>query len=179
MVLSGVVDWRFNRYYAGSFTGCRWWAWWLLGGCKLFTSLVYFHISKKIIYILGSKVTTVTCTYFMEIVRLLTHSSLFSFICLVYYYAYVYPSCIKDAAQWNHVLPLYRNSINCSDNTTLLPPEWFLLLCFLFIFPLPSKSFERNNGYIAPSYNEEASSANKIKMKLKEFHKRYAFQTRL
>ncbi|XP_042945147.1 sodium/hydrogen exchanger 6-like isoform X2 [Carya illinoinensis] len=28
-----------------------------------------------------------------------------------------------------------------------------------------------NNGYIAPSYDEETSSANKIKMKLKEFHK--------
>jgi sodium/hydrogen exchanger 8 len=33
------------------------------------------------------------------------------------------------------------------------------------------ESFEGNNGYIAPSYNEEASSGNKIKMKLKEFHK--------
>ncbi|XP_059437165.1 sodium/hydrogen exchanger 6-like [Corylus avellana] len=40
-------------------------------------------------------------------------------------------------------------------------------------------SFERNNGYIAPSYNEEASSANKIKMKLKEFHKSTASFTAL
>ncbi|KAK4588762.1 hypothetical protein RGQ29_019675 [Quercus rubra] len=31
--------------------------------------------------------------------------------------------------------------------------------------------FEENNGYVAPSYDEELSSGNKIKMKLKEFHK--------
>ncbi|CAJ1962807.1 unnamed protein product [Sphenostylis stenocarpa] len=33
-------------------------------------------------------------------------------------------------------------------------------------------NFDGNNGYIAPPYNEESSSGNKIKMKLKEFHKR-------
>lgn len=32
-------------------------------------------------------------------------------------------------------------------------------------------NFDGNNGYIAPPYNEESSSGNKIKMKLKEFHK--------
>ncbi|XP_020220834.1 sodium/hydrogen exchanger 6 [Cajanus cajan] len=32
-------------------------------------------------------------------------------------------------------------------------------------------NFDDNNGYIAPPYNEESSSGNKIKMKLKEFHK--------
>ncbi|KAL2341457.1 hypothetical protein Fmac_009397 [Flemingia macrophylla] len=32
-------------------------------------------------------------------------------------------------------------------------------------------NFDENNGYIAPPYNEESSSGNKIKMKLKEFHK--------
>ncbi|KAI3949267.1 hypothetical protein MKW92_041271 [Papaver armeniacum] len=34
------------------------------------------------------------------------------------------------------------------------------------------ESFE-NSGYIAPSYDEGASSGSKLKMKLKEFHKRY------
>ncbi|RDX83538.1 Sodium/hydrogen exchanger 6 [Mucuna pruriens] len=32
-------------------------------------------------------------------------------------------------------------------------------------------NFDGNNGYIAPPYNEESSSGNKIKMKLKEFHR--------
>ncbi|KHN40748.1 Sodium/hydrogen exchanger 6 [Glycine soja] len=36
-----------------------------------------------------------------------------------------------------------------------------------------------NNGYIAPPYNEESSSGNKIKMKLKEFHKTAASFTAL
>ena len=43
---------------------------------------------------------------------------------------------------------------------------------FILCFPPPTKIFEENNGYIAPSYDEELSSGNKIKMKLKEFHKR-------
>ncbi|KAL6281820.1 hypothetical protein ACE6H2_012749 [Prunus campanulata] len=41
------------------------------------------------------------------------------------------------------------------------------------------ESFEGNNGYIAPSYNEEASSGNRIKMKLKEFHQSTASFTAL
>lgn len=42
------------------------------------------------------------------------------------------------------------------------------------IFGFFCKNYEGNNGYIAPSYDEEeSSSGNKIKMKLKEFHKRY------
>ncbi|KAE9591560.1 putative cation/H+ exchanger, cation/H+ exchanger, CPA1 family [Lupinus albus] len=32
-------------------------------------------------------------------------------------------------------------------------------------------NYEENNGYVAPSYEEETSSGSKIKMKLKEFHK--------
>uniref|UniRef100_A0A2P2M8L4 Sodium/hydrogen exchanger 6-like n=1 Tax=Rhizophora mucronata TaxID=61149 RepID=A0A2P2M8L4_RHIMU len=34
------------------------------------------------------------------------------------------------------------------------------------------ESFEGNNGYMAPSYNEESTSGNKLKLKLKEFHER-------
>ncbi|KAL4627949.1 hypothetical protein ACB092_05G203300 [Castanea dentata] len=41
------------------------------------------------------------------------------------------------------------------------------------------ESFEENNGYMAPSYDEELSSGNKIKMKLKEFHKSTASFTAL
>lgn len=37
------------------------------------------------------------------------------------------------------------------------------------------QSFEEHNGYVAPSYDEESSSGNRLKMKLKEFHKRYQF----
>ncbi|CAK9182201.1 unnamed protein product [Ilex paraguariensis] len=33
------------------------------------------------------------------------------------------------------------------------------------------ESFEEDNGYIAPSYDGEPSSGNRLKMKLKEFHK--------
>ncbi|KAH1208825.1 Sodium/hydrogen exchanger 6 [Glycine max] len=40
-------------------------------------------------------------------------------------------------------------------------------------------NFDGNNGYIAPHYNEESSSGNKIKMKLKEFHKTAASFTAL
>ncbi|RZB90181.1 Sodium/hydrogen exchanger 6 isoform A [Glycine soja] len=40
-------------------------------------------------------------------------------------------------------------------------------------------NFDGNNGYIAPPYNEESSSGNKIKMKLKEFHKTAASFTAL
>nr|DAD24242.1 TPA_asm: hypothetical protein HUJ06_025705 [Nelumbo nucifera] len=42
-----------------------------------------------------------------------------------------------------------------------------------------SESFEGNNGYIAPSYEEGASSGNGLKMKLKEFHKSTASFTAL
>ncbi|XP_050148679.1 sodium/hydrogen exchanger 6-like isoform X2 [Malus sylvestris] len=41
------------------------------------------------------------------------------------------------------------------------------------------ESFEGNNGYIAPSYNDEGSSGNRIKMKLKEFHQSTASFTAL
>ncbi|CAK7323398.1 unnamed protein product [Dovyalis caffra] len=34
-----------------------------------------------------------------------------------------------------------------------------------------SDSFDGNNGYVAPSYNEDATSGNGLRMKLKEFHK--------
>ncbi|XWS18051.1 hypothetical protein CRYUN_Cryun32bG0009300 [Craigia yunnanensis] len=34
------------------------------------------------------------------------------------------------------------------------------------------ESFEVNNGYVAPSYNEDGTTGNKLKMKLKEFRKR-------
>ncbi|XP_054802205.1 sodium/hydrogen exchanger 6-like isoform X2 [Prosopis cineraria] len=40
-------------------------------------------------------------------------------------------------------------------------------------------NFEGNHGYIAPSYDEESSSGNKIKMKLKEFHRSAASFTAL
>ncbi|XP_061354210.1 sodium/hydrogen exchanger 6-like isoform X1 [Gastrolobium bilobum] len=40
-------------------------------------------------------------------------------------------------------------------------------------------NYDGNNGYIAPSYDEESSSGNKIKMKLKEFHKSAASFTAL
>ncbi|XP_004486408.1 sodium/hydrogen exchanger 6 isoform X2 [Cicer arietinum] len=45
----------------------------------------------------------------------------------------------------------------------------------------PTANYEGNNGYIAPSYEEEesSSSGNKIKMKLKEFHKSAASFTAL
>ncbi|KAI4296110.1 hypothetical protein L6164_036095 [Bauhinia variegata] len=42
-----------------------------------------------------------------------------------------------------------------------------------------STNFEGNNGYIAPSYDGESSSGNKIKMKLKEFHRSAASFTAL
>ncbi|OVA10909.1 Na+/H+ exchanger [Macleaya cordata] len=41
------------------------------------------------------------------------------------------------------------------------------------------ESFEGNNGYIAPSYEEGASSGTKLKMRLKEFHKSTASFTAL
>ncbi|GAV70272.1 LOW QUALITY PROTEIN: Na_H_Exchanger domain-containing protein [Cephalotus follicularis] len=41
------------------------------------------------------------------------------------------------------------------------------------------ESFEGNNGYIAPSYDEDAPSGNRLKMKLKEFHKSTASFTAL
>ncbi|KAK0595250.1 hypothetical protein LWI29_004904 [Acer saccharum] len=34
-----------------------------------------------------------------------------------------------------------------------------------------SENFDGNNGYIAPSYDVDASSGNRLKMKLKEFHR--------
>ncbi|MED6171692.1 hypothetical protein PIB30_043115 [Stylosanthes scabra] len=34
-----------------------------------------------------------------------------------------------------------------------------------------TNNYEENNGYIAPSYDEESSSGSRFKMKLKEFHK--------
>ncbi|KAK1577093.1 hypothetical protein Q3G72_018930 [Acer saccharum] len=34
-----------------------------------------------------------------------------------------------------------------------------------------SENFDGNNGYIAPSYDADASSGNRLKMKLKEFHR--------
>ncbi|KAK7303478.1 hypothetical protein RJT34_14385 [Clitoria ternatea] len=40
-------------------------------------------------------------------------------------------------------------------------------------------NFDGNSGYIAPSYSEESSSGNRIKMKLKEFHKSAASFTAL
>ncbi|KAL5583334.1 hypothetical protein UlMin_015776, partial [Ulmus minor] len=36
---------------------------------------------------------------------------------------------------------------------------------------VPSQSFEENHAYLAPPFDEEPSSGNRIKMKLKEFHK--------
>ncbi|KAF5742807.1 Na+/H+ antiporter 6 isoform 2 [Tripterygium wilfordii] len=39
--------------------------------------------------------------------------------------------------------------------------------------------FDGNNGYLAPSYNEESTSGNRLKMKLKEFHKNAASFTAL
>ncbi|KAJ1427093.1 Cation/H+ exchanger [Sesbania bispinosa] len=39
--------------------------------------------------------------------------------------------------------------------------------------------FEENDGYISPSYDEESSSGNKIKMKLQEFHRSAASFTAL
>lgn len=45
------------------------------------------------------------------------------------------------------------------------------------IFGFLCKNYD-NNGYVAPSYDEEpSSSGNKIKMKLKEFHRRYSETT--
>ncbi|KAJ6814289.1 sodium/hydrogen exchanger 6-like [Iris pallida] len=41
------------------------------------------------------------------------------------------------------------------------------------------ESFEGNNGYIAPSYDEGTSSGSRLKMKLKEFHKSTASFTAL
>ncbi|KAL3519242.1 hypothetical protein ACH5RR_017391 [Cinchona calisaya] len=41
------------------------------------------------------------------------------------------------------------------------------------------ESFEGNNGYMAPSYDGESSSGNRLKMKLKEFHKSTASFTAL
>nr|XP_027085727.1 sodium/hydrogen exchanger 6-like isoform X3 [Coffea arabica] len=41
------------------------------------------------------------------------------------------------------------------------------------------ESFEGNNGYIAPPYDGESSSGNRLKMKLKEFHKSTASFTAL
>ncbi|RYR12194.1 hypothetical protein Ahy_B04g069729 isoform A [Arachis hypogaea] len=34
-----------------------------------------------------------------------------------------------------------------------------------------TNNYEENNGYVAPSYDEESSSGSRFKMKLKEFHK--------
>ena len=60
--------------------------------------------------------------------------------------------------------------------------NWMSLLhIFLSVSPstnifgfFDKNNYEGNNGYIAPSYDEESSSSgNKIKMKLKELHKRY------
>ncbi|KAG1326774.1 Sodium/hydrogen exchanger [Cocos nucifera] len=37
--------------------------------------------------------------------------------------------------------------------------------------PIGEQSYEGNNGYVAPSYEEGTSSGSRLKMKLKEFHK--------
>ncbi|KAJ7946489.1 Sodium/hydrogen exchanger [Quillaja saponaria] len=42
-----------------------------------------------------------------------------------------------------------------------------------------AQTFEGNNGYLDPSFNEDSSPGNKIKMKLKEFHKSAASFTAL
>lgn len=42
-----------------------------------------------------------------------------------------------------------------------------------------AESFERNRGYIAPSYDGESSSGSRLKMKLKEFHQSAATFTAL
>lgn len=42
-----------------------------------------------------------------------------------------------------------------------------------------SESLDGNNRYVAPSYNEDATSGNRLKMKLKEFHKSTASFTAL
>ncbi|KAI5671315.1 hypothetical protein M9H77_11679 [Catharanthus roseus] len=42
-----------------------------------------------------------------------------------------------------------------------------------------NESFEGNHGYIAPSYEGESSGGNRLKMKLKEFHKSTASFTAL
>ncbi|KAJ6304611.1 hypothetical protein OIU77_018297 [Salix suchowensis] len=39
-----------------------------------------------------------------------------------------------------------------------------------------SESMDGNNGYVAPSYNEDGTSGNRLKMKLKEFHKSTAME---
>jgi sodium/hydrogen exchanger 8 len=36
-----------------------------------------------------------------------------------------------------------------------------------------SQNYEDNNGYIPPTYEEGSSSGGGLRMKLKEFHKRY------
>ncbi|XAR53903.1 hypothetical protein NMG60_11022642 [Bertholletia excelsa] len=41
------------------------------------------------------------------------------------------------------------------------------------------ESFDENNGYIAPSYDGDSSSGNRLKMKLKEFRKSTASFTAL
>jgi hypothetical protein len=38
-----------------------------------------------------------------------------------------------------------------------------------------SQNYEDNNGYVPPSYEEGTSSGGGLRMKLKEFHKRYLF----
>lgn len=51
----------------------------------------------------------------------------------------------------------------------------FYLLFQLIILVFLHKNIEGNNvnGYISPSYDEESTPGNKIKMKLQEIHKRY------
>lgn len=63
---------------------------------------------------------------------------------------------------------------------------WIYFMCLLSvsissnIFCFLCKNYGENNGYIAPSYEDESSSSgNKIKMKLKEFHKSAASFTAL
>lgn len=59
-------------------------------------------------------------------------------------------------------------------------------VCLLLIFPSiildlglisvchHSQTYEDNNGYIPPTYEEGTSSGGGLRMKLKEFHKRYS-----
>lgn len=49
---------------------------------------------------------------------------------------------------------------------------WYIFFPLFFLDLV--QSFEAGHRYVAPSYDGESSSGNRLKMKLKEFHKRYS-----
>ena len=62
----------------------------------------------------------------------------------------------------------------CSIIVMLFPCFSYIWSYFISIFH-HSQNYEDNNGYMPPTYEEGTSSGGGLRMKLKQFHKRYLF----